>query len=55
MGVTSHETALKPLSIVDDPKQEIEKIHEEQAETTRNALKNSPSATDLLKGDDDGE
>ncbi|WP_404899901.1 phage portal protein [Limosilactobacillus reuteri] len=55
MGVTSHETALKPLSIVDDPKQEIEKIHEEQAETARNALENSPSATDLLKGDDDGE
>lgn len=55
MGVTSHETALSVLSVVDDPKQELEKIRQEQADTARNALENSPSATDLLKGDDDGE
>lgn len=49
MGVVSHETAMKPLSVVDDPKQEMEKIREEQAETTRNALQYSPSATDQEK------
>ena len=55
MGVTSHETAMKPLSVVDDPKQEMEKIREEQAEATRNALRYSPSATDQEKVSEDDE
>lgn len=55
MGVVSHETAMKPLSVVDDPKQEMEKIREEQAETTRNALQYSPSATDQDKEPEEDE
>lgn len=56
MGVVSHETAMKPLSVVDDPKQELERIRKEQAETIRNAVNNSPSLTDQDKAsDDDGE
>ena len=56
MGVVSHETAMKPLSVVDDPATEMEKIRDEQAETIRNAVRNSPSLTDQDKAsDDDGE
>lgn len=51
MGVVSHETAMKPLSIVDDPAAEMDKIRQEQADTVQNAL----TATDADKaGEDDG-
>lgn len=52
MGITSHETALSTLSFVDDPKAEMQRIQEEQKATMQNALKNSPSAPDQVKGDD---
>lgn len=45
IGVTSLETALSTLSVVDDPKAELTRIQEEQNEQIRNAVNNNP-ATD---------
>ena len=49
-GVVSKETQLKVLSIVDDPKAEIEKIDTEKENLIKQSLQNSISATDMFKG-----
>lgn len=55
-GVVSKETQLKVLSIVDDPKAEIEKIDAEKENLIKQSLQNSISATDMFKGGvDDAE
>ena len=48
-GIVSKETQLSTLSIVDDPKKEIERMREEQAEDVRNNLQAMPSMTDQQK------
>lgn len=56
-GVVSKETQLKVLSIVDDPKAEIEKIDQEKENLIKQSLQNSINAADMFKGgvDDDTE
>lgn len=54
-GIVSKETQLSTLSFVDDPKAEIKRIQDEQAEQVKQAVKNAASATDLVKDDNDGE
>lgn len=49
-GVVSKETQLKVLSIVDDPKAEIEKIDAEKENLIKQSLQNSINATDMFKG-----
>lgn len=54
-GIVSKETQLSTLSFVDDPKAEMERIKEEQAEQVKLAMNNGTSATDYVKDDNDGE
>ncbi|MCD7086243.1 phage portal protein [Limosilactobacillus fastidiosus] len=54
-GIVSKETQLSTLSFVDDPKAEMKRIQDEQAEQVKQALKNAASATDSVKDDNDGE
>lgn len=54
-GIVSKETQLSVLSIVDDPKAEIKRMQDEQQEAVKQAVKNAASATDSVKGDDDGQ
>lgn len=49
-GVVSKETQLKVLSVVDDPKAEIEKIDAEKENLIKQSLQNSINATDMFKG-----
>ena len=46
-GVVSQQTQLGALSIVDDPKTEMSRMQQEEADRVKNALKNSPSALDM--------
>jgi SPP1 family phage portal protein len=48
-GITSKETQLSVLSIVDDPKTEIQRMQDEQADTIKNAVKTNAAATDTQK------
>lgn len=52
-GIVSKETQLSTLSIVDDPKKEIDRMHEEQAEDVKNSLANMPSMTDEQKPEEE--
>ncbi|MCF0119881.1 MAG: phage portal protein [Limosilactobacillus mucosae] len=54
-GVVSKETQLSTLSIVDDPKKEIERMHEEQTDDVKNAMQSIPSMTDQDKADQEQE
>lgn len=55
-GIVSKETQLGLLPFVDDPKAEIKRMQDEQADQMKQALQFSPSATDQVKGaDDNGE
>lgn len=54
-GVVSKETQLKTLDIVDDPKKEMQRIADEQAEQVKQAVKNQASAVDAVKGDSNDE
>ncbi|KRL96570.1 phage portal protein [Limosilactobacillus equigenerosi] len=54
-GVVSKETQLSTLSIVDNPKDEIERMHDEQAEDTKQAVQNQASALDMVKSQDVGD
>lgn len=49
-GIVSKETQLKTLTIVDDPKAEIERMNEEKQELVKQSLQNSISAIDMSKG-----
>lgn len=51
-GITSQETALSVLSIVDDPKEELKRKQEEQAEKVKNMPGLQLAATDQQKGQD---
>ncbi|MCD2255766.1 phage portal protein [Lactobacillus sp. CC-MHH1034] len=48
-GQVSDETKLSALSLVDDPKSELDKIANEQSERTKRAIQDSASATDIQK------
>lgn len=50
-GIVSKETQLSTLSIIDDPKAEIERINEETANSIKNAKKASEGLTDKDSGD----
>lgn len=52
-GITSQETALSVLSIVDDPKEELKRKQEEQAEKVKNMPGLPFAATDQQKGQDE--
>lgn len=52
-GVVSKQTQLSTLSFVDDPKTEMQRIQDEQAEQVKQAVQNQASAVDAVKGDDD--
>lgn len=54
-GIVSKETQLSTLSFVDDPKAEIKRIQDEQKEQVKQAMNNVASATDSVKGDDNGD
>lgn len=54
-GIVSKETQLSTLSFVDDPKAEMKRIQDEQAEQVKQAVKNAASATDSVKDDNDDE
>ena len=54
-GIVSDQTMLSTLDIVDDAKKEMQRIADEQAEQVKQAVKNSASATDLVKGGNNGE
>lgn len=55
-GMVSQETLLSTLPFIDDPKEELKRIKQEQIETMQNAMKYGPSALDMDKpGDNDGE
>lgn len=54
-GIVSKETQLSTLSFVDDPKAEIKRIQDEQAEQQKQAIQNQASALDLVKDDSNGE
>lgn len=54
-GIVSKETQLSTLSIVDDPKKEIDRMREEQAEDVRNNLQAMPSMTDQQKQDTESD
>ena len=53
-GIVSRETQLSTLSFVDDPKAEMNRMNEEQQEQVKQALQNSTSAPDMLRGDNNG-
>lgn len=54
-GIVSRETQLSTLSFVDDPKAEMKRMDDEQKEQMQQALQNSVSAPDMLRGDNDGK
>lgn len=54
-GIVSKETQLGLLPFVDDPKTEIKRMQDEQADMVKEAIKNQANATDILKGDNDGK
>lgn len=54
-GIVSKETQLTTLSIVDDPKTEIKRIDKETDDKQQQAIKNSISAPDVVKSDDEDE
>lgn len=54
-GIVSKETQLGLLPFVDDPKAEIKRMADEQADKVKEAVKNQASATDMLKGGNNGE
>lgn len=55
-GLVSHETLLKILPFVDDPKAELKRIKSEKIDNMQDALKYGPSALDMNKpGDTDDE
>ncbi|MCW4387079.1 phage portal protein [Limosilactobacillus oris] len=54
-GIVSKETQLGLLPFVDDPKAEIKRMQDEQADQIKNAVKNQASATDILKDGNNGE
>ena len=54
-GIVSDQTMLSTLDIVDDAKKEMQRIADEQAEQVKQAVKNSASATDLVKGGNNDE
>ena len=54
-GIVSDQTMLSTLDIVDDPKKEMDRIADEQEEQVKRAVKNQASATDILKGGNNGE
>lgn len=51
-GIVSKETQLSTLSIVDDPKTEIEQMQKEADDRMASAVQNSPAAIDAQKSDD---
>lgn len=55
-GLVSHETLLKILPFIDDPKTELKRIKDEKIENMQDAMKYGPSALDMNKpGDTDDE
>ena len=55
-GLVSHETLLKILPFVDDPKAELKRIKNEKIDNMQDAMKYGPSALDMNKpGDTDDE
>ena len=55
-GLVSHETLLKILPFIDDPKAELKRIKDEKIENMQDAMKYGPSALDMNKpGDFDDE
>jgi SPP1 family phage portal protein len=54
-GIVSKQTQLSILSCVDDPKTEMQRIKDEQADQVKQAIQNQASAVDAVKGDDDGK
>lgn len=48
-GITSKETQLSALSIVDDPKEEINRMEKEQADSIKNSLEATGNLTDQQK------
>lgn len=56
-NIVSKETQLSTLSIVDDPKAEIQRIQDETNERIANAARNSPGATDrdMAGGQESGD
>ena len=55
-GIVSKETQLANMpDVVEDPRAEIKRIADEQAEQIKQAVKNSASATDIAKGGNNGE
>ena len=54
-GIVSDQTMLSTLDIVDDPKNEMDRIADEQEEQVKRAVNNQASATDILKGGNNGE
>ena len=55
-GLVSHETLLKILPFIDDPKAELKRIKNEKIDNMQDALKYGPSALDMNKpGDTDDE
>ncbi|MGM9909664.1 MAG: phage portal protein [Limosilactobacillus vaginalis] len=55
-GLVSHETLLKILPFVDDPKAELKRIKDEKIDNMQDAMKYGPSALDMNKpGDTDDE
>lgn len=54
-GIVSKETQLASLSVVDDPKKEIKRMQDEQADEAKSAAENSPSNPDFLKSLMDGD
>lgn len=54
-GIVSKQTQLSILSCVDDPKTEMQRIKDEQAEQVKQAVQNQASAVDAVKGDEDDD
>ena len=53
-GITSKETQLSALSIVDDPKEEINRMEKEQSDSIKNSLEATGNLTDQQKAGVDG-
>lgn len=52
-GIVSKETQLSTLSFVDDPKAEMQRMQQEQADQVKQAVQNQASAIDAVKGGND--
>ena len=52
-GLVSQETMLSTLSMVDDPKDEINRMRKEEDDKVKQRLALSPSAPDFLKTEGD--